>query len=59
LQRHQLHASGHLSEREVGEMIRAIDAKIVMPVHTQHADRFTQLARRVVQPIRFEPMTVG
>ena len=59
LQRHQLHASGHLSEREVGEMIRTIDAKAVMPVHTQHADRFTQLARRVVQPIRFEPMALG
>jgi len=59
LQRHQLHASGHLSEREVGEMIRTIDAKAVMPVHTQHGERFTQLARRVVQPIRFEPMTVG
>jgi len=59
LRRHQLHASGHLSEREVGEMIRTIDAKAVMPVHTQHAERFTQLARRVVQPIRFEPMRVG
>ncbi len=59
LQRHQLHASGHLSEWEVGEMIRTIDAKAVMPVHTQHAERFGQIARRVVQPIRFEPMTLG
>ena len=59
LERHQLHASGHLSEREVGDMIRAIDAKVVMPVHTQHADRFTRLARRVVQPIRFEAMALG
>src|SRR5438132_12463260 len=59
LRRHQLHASGHLSEREVGEMIRTIDAKAVMPVHTQHAERFTQLARRVLQPTRFDPMRVG
>jgi len=59
LRRYQLHASGHLSEREVGEMIEAIDAETVMPVHTQHAERFTRLARRVVQPTRFEPMSVG
>ena len=55
LERHQLHASGHLSEREVGEMIRAIDPKIVLPVHTEHPERFTQIARHVVQPDRTRP----
>jgi len=58
LRRHQLHASGHLSEREVGEMIQEIDAHAVVPVHTQHPERFSQIARRVVQPVRFEAMTL-
>ena len=59
LQRHQLHASGHLSEREVAEMIQTIDAKTVMPVHTEYPERFSRLARRVVQPLVRQPMEVG
>lgn len=58
LVRHQLHASGHLSEREVGEMIRTIAPKIVIPVHTQHPERFVSLARHVVEPRLFQPMAL-
>ncbi len=54
--RHQLHASGHLSEREVGEMLEAIAPKAVIPVHTEYPERFTRLARHVVQPQRMQPM---
>lgn len=50
LERHQLHASGHLSEREVGEMLASIAPKVVIPVHTEHPERFTRLAPHVVQP---------
>ena len=56
LVRHQLHASGHLSEREVGEMLEAIAPKVVIPVHTEHPDRFTRLARHVIQPQRVAPL---
>ena len=59
LQRHQLHASGHLSEREVGEMLETIGAKIVMPVHTLHPDRFTRLSHRVMQPELARSMALG
>jgi ribonuclease J len=55
LVRHQLHASGHLSEREVGEMIRTIEPRVVIPVHTQHPERFANLARHVVEPRLFQP----
>jgi ribonuclease J len=58
LKRHQLHASGHLSEREVGAMIEAIGAKTVMPVHTEHPERFVRLARSVVQPLVRKPMSL-
>ncbi|MCI4371971.1 MAG: MBL fold metallo-hydrolase [Thermoplasmata archaeon] len=55
LVRHQLHASGHLSEREVGEMIEAIAPKLVIPVHTEYPGRFTSLAPHVLEPRLFEP----
>ena len=56
LVRHQLHASGHLSEREVGEMLAAIGPKVVIPVHTEYPERFTRLAPRVIQPQRVQPI---
>ena len=59
LVRHQLHASGHLSEIEVGEMIEKIGAKVVIPVHTEYPGRFTNLARHVVEPRLFQPTAIG
>jgi len=38
--RHQLHASGHASRSEIFEMITAIGAKRVFPVHTLHPEMF-------------------
>ncbi|OGS45901.1 MAG: hypothetical protein A3K66_01270 [Euryarchaeota archaeon RBG_16_67_27] len=58
LVRVQIHASGHLNEREVGEMIARIGAETVIPVHTEHPDRFTRFARKVVQPKRVEPIVL-
>ena len=59
LMRHQIHASGHLSEREVGEMIAAIQPKLVIPVHTEYPGRFTSFAPHVLEPRLFEPTAVG
>nr|AKQ02746.1 hydrolase of the metallo-beta-lactamase superfamily [uncultured euryarchaeote Rifle_16ft_4_minimus_37664] len=59
LVRHQIHASGHLSEAEVEAMIREVDPKAVYPVHTEHPERFTRFSRHVVQPTRGEPMPLG
>ena len=50
LRRYQYHASGHMSEREISEMIRTIAPKTVIPVHTEHPERFTRLAPHVIQP---------
>jgi ribonuclease J len=52
LVRHQLHASGHMSEPEIAGMVRTIYPKVVYPVHTEHPDRFTRFAPRVVLPER-------
>ena len=39
-----------MSEREISEMIRAIAPKVVIPVHTEHPERFVRFAPKVVQP---------
>jgi ribonuclease J len=56
LVRHQFHASGHLSEVEVADMVRAIGAKAVYPVHTEHPERFLNFSDRVVLPERLSPV---
>lgn len=50
LQPIQLHASGHCSEPEMRDLVRTINPKIVIPVHTEHPDRFEAFGPRVVQP---------
>jgi mRNA degradation ribonuclease J1/J2 len=59
LRRSQYHASGHMSEREIADMIRAIAPKAVIPIHTEYPGRFTQFASHVVQPVLASPMPVG
>jgi len=59
LVRHQFHASGHLSEAEVRDMIETIAPKRVFPVHTEHPERFASFSERVVEPERFRAMSLG
>jgi len=58
LVRHQLHASGHMSMREIEDMIRAIRPRTVVPVHTEHPDLFARFATNVRQPRLGEPIPV-
>src|SRR5437867_5309474 len=50
LQHVQIHASGHCSMPEIQDMVRAIDPKVVIPVHTEHPDLFTTFGPKVLQP---------
>ena len=38
----QLHASGHAPGSEVGELVREISAKKVVPIHTEHPELFAR-----------------
>ncbi len=58
LPRHQLHASGHMSMREIAEMIRTIRPRTVVPVHTEHPELFVGFADGVLQPRLREPIAV-
>ncbi|MEI7752398.1 MAG: MBL fold metallo-hydrolase [Candidatus Omnitrophota bacterium] len=44
LEFHQVHASGHCSGPDIRELIRRIDAKLVIPVHTEHPEMIKGVA---------------
>ena len=46
----QIHASGHCSQAELQDMIRAIHPDVVIPVHTEHPELFETFGPRVLQP---------
>ncbi len=51
LEHHQIHASGHCSMAEIGEVIEAIGPKAVYPIHTEFPEMFRDLtAAEVVEP---------
>jgi ribonuclease J len=43
----QLHASGHAPANEVGELVRGISARKVVPIHTEHPELFGQFNREM------------
>ena len=44
---YQLHASGHLSRKQIGEVVAEVSAKKVFPVHTENARLFKSACRSV------------
>jgi ribonuclease J len=47
---YQIHASGHASGPEIQEMIDKIKPKVLVPVHTEHPELFTNAAGKVHVP---------
>jgi len=45
---HQLHASGHLSRKELTEMIKQINPKAIYPVHTENPALFRKIDKKTV-----------
>ena len=44
---HQLHASGHAQERDLKEIVSQVRPKILLPIHTEHAHLFEDIAKGV------------
>ena len=44
-----LHASGHASGPEIIKMIKAINPKKIVPIHTEHPDRLTNYFENVIR----------
>ena len=43
----QSHCSGHANWRDIKEMIKRIDAKIVAPIHTEKPEAFKEVAENI------------
>ena len=52
LKYHQLHASGHMSRSDLKEALDMVKPGIVFPVHTQGADKFSEIYDYVVPPVK-------
>lgn len=50
------HASGHMSQREIGEMVDAIDPDTVLAIHTEQPDWFQRFATNVPTVQEGEPV---
>jgi ribonuclease J len=46
----QIHASGHLNYDEIRDVVDAVQPKVLIPVHTQHAEVFRNLHDNVILP---------
>ncbi|RLI10293.1 MBL fold metallo-hydrolase [Candidatus Bathyarchaeota archaeon] len=58
LRYHQLHASGHMSRRELTEAIESINPRRVFPVHTENPQLFSKLFDHAVLPERGKRFTL-
>ena len=46
----QAHASGHASMQEIFGMVKEINPKRVVPVHTEHPELFSKLPQKILKP---------
>ncbi len=48
---HQAHASGHANMEEIFDIVRRIEPKVVIPVHTEHPEMFSKCGRAIRCPV--------
>ncbi len=58
---HQIHASGHASMDKVGYLVNKVEAKMVIPIHTERPDLFSMFARenKLLPPTKGEKVRLG
>jgi hypothetical protein len=56
---HQLHASGHASERQLFEIARAVAPRTLFPVHTERPEAFKAAGPPVRSPDLATPYPIG
>jgi ribonuclease J len=50
LEKHHFHCSGHASGKDIREMVKAINPKELVPIHTEHSELFEKFHRNVKKP---------
>ena len=43
-----LHSSGHADESSIKKLIETVNPKVLIPVHTENAQRFRELAPNII-----------
>ena len=60
---HQIHASGHAPMSEVGSLVAGINAKRVVPIHTEHPELFSEFGKKgswdLKAPVKGVPVTLS
>ncbi len=47
---HMAHCSGHASKQDLIDVIKEVNPKILIPIHTQHAQEFSKFHPNVIMP---------
>jgi len=47
MERHQIHCSGHAKGKDLFEIVKAIDAKMLFPVHSEHPEMYVRVTRNM------------
>ena len=54
LRYHQLHASGHMSRKELIEALQAVNPGKIFPVHTEAPELFKEHLSNIIPPVKGE-----
>lgn len=55
---HQAHASGHANMAEIFDIVRRTGPKVVVPVHTEHAEMFSKCGIAVRRPVERRSISI-
>ena len=55
---HKAHCSGHASRKDLEEIARSINPKVLIPVHTENAEAFRKVHFNVKIPEKGERMEI-
>lgn len=47
MERYQIHCSGHARGRDLFQVVKEIDAKVLYPIHTEHPERFVRATTKM------------
>jgi len=47
MERHQIHCSGHAKGKDLFEIVKTIDAKMLFPIHSEHPETYVRVTRNM------------
>jgi len=47
MERHQIHCSGHAKGKDLFEIVKAIEPKMLFPIHSEHPEMYVRVTRNM------------